>query len=266
MQQRKRRLPFKWSALRWAIAEWLTDLRLRTSQGRTWFREHLIDQSEQYSCTNLLREALHLDGDIIECGVYRGHSLLRMAMTLSLSNSAKTIYGLDSFDGFPADSVLERDVAPGRSHRRLRNKFQFVEHVPTRIRGICDILEFRNVELVPGFFEDTLPRFHDRRFCFVHLDCDIYSSYMSCLNFLYDRLVPGGIMVFDEYREDRWPGASQAIDEFFADKPEQPVCHGQFVLPKYHIRKSPSVAAPCGMKPDASGARNDEKQQRATGA
>ncbi|MCY0151814.1 TylF/MycF family methyltransferase [Hoeflea alexandrii] len=54
------------------------------------------------------------------------------------------------------------------------------------------------------------------------IDCDIYESHLDCLNVLYDQLVPGGIVVFDDYAEPKWPGASRAVDEFFADQPVKP--------------------------------------------
>ena len=60
------------------------------------------------------------------------------------------------------------------------------------------------------------------RFCFIHLDVDIYSSYIECLDELYAKLVPGGVVVFDDYGSSKWPGAKKAVDEFFADKDASP--------------------------------------------
>ena len=59
------------------------------------------------------------------------------------------------------------------------------------------------------------------KFCFASLDCDIYESYKECLEFFYPRLVPGGVVLFDEYNDPPWPGCNKAVDEFLADKPEQ---------------------------------------------
>ncbi|GAB4243638.1 MAG: hypothetical protein OHK005_08110 [Candidatus Methylacidiphilales bacterium] len=76
--------------------------------------------------------------------------------------------------------------------------------------------------MFPGHLPKTLPLLQESWFSFVHLDCDIYESYQTCLERLYPRMVPGGIILFDEYRSRVWPGATLAIDEFFSDKPETP--------------------------------------------
>ena len=52
----------------------------------------------------------------------------------------------------------------------------------------------------------------------LHLDCDLYESYLTCLNNLYKNVVNKGVIVFDEYYSHKYPGARIAIDEFFEDK------------------------------------------------
>lgn len=77
------------------------------------------------------------------------------------------------------------------------------------------------ISIHKGFFKDSLVKVEDQMFSFVHLDCDIYESYKQCLEFFYDRLSPGAIVLFDEYCDPPWPGCNQAIDEFMADKVEK---------------------------------------------
>jgi len=55
----------------------------------------------------------------------------------------------------------------------------------------------------------------------VLINCDLYESYRAVLNYVYPRMVPGGIIMTDEYKDPRWPGATKAFTEFFADKPEK---------------------------------------------
>lgn len=72
-----------------------------------------------------------------------------------------------------------------------------------------------------GFFENTLHEY-EGKIAILHLDCDLYNSYKCCLNTLYDKVVSGGIILFDEYKSytqlDNFPGAAKAIDEFFIKK------------------------------------------------
>jgi hypothetical protein len=81
---------------------------------------------------------------------------------------------------------------------------------------------FPNVVLHPGFFPDSardLPA--ETRFCFIHLDVDIYESTLSGLQFFYPRLNPGGYLISHDYSSISCPGVKKAFDEFFADKPEE---------------------------------------------
>ncbi len=229
-------LPLKWSALRYTLRESWNDLFLHWASGRQRFHQSLLDKAEEYACTNLLREVAHLDGEIIECGVYRGHTLLRIAAVVGQVAQQKQIYGMDSFGGFPVGSVKDVDVSDGRRINRVQNKFQYAHRSVRRLERIGEMFDF-NLRLVPGFFEDTLCELGDKRFCFVHLDCDIYESYKTCLNELYDRVVPGGLIVFDEYKHPVWPGASRAVDEFFDDRPESPEFFEGATQGNYFVRK-----------------------------
>ena len=80
-----------------------------------------------------------------------------------------------------------------------------------------------NIKFVPGLFSETLPTYNDGPIALLHLDIDFYESYKIVLESLYDHVAPGGIIAFDEYLKSVWPGATQAVDEFFADRPEDVV-------------------------------------------
>ncbi len=206
------------------IRRWLKDRatarQLKQPEGRTRFWNELADQCANRSLISLLESTLKLPGDVIECGVYRGSSLLQIAHTLKESRSGKRIYGMDSFEGFPEGSVQPCDVGSGRWFSALQKKFRFCADTPAHLRMICAAFDL-NVELIPGYFCDTLPRVTDRTFSFIHIDVDLYQSYKECLEALYDRLVPGGVIVFDEWKSGEWPGATQAINEFLSNHPEE---------------------------------------------
>ena len=205
------------------IRRWLDDVQidqmLESEQGRARFWARLESWADSHSLIDLLRSTLHLPGDVIECGVYRGRSILAIARAMQCIADDKTIYALDSFSGFPEDSISECDLGQGRRMKSVRKKFRFCADSPTRLNRVFRRFNV-NAKLVPGFFSDTLPQFRDHKFCFIHLDCDIYSSYKECLESLFDRLVPGGVLVLDEWAADDWPGARQAGSEFLSDRPE----------------------------------------------
>lgn len=171
----------------------------------------------------LLDRVTHLEGDVIECGVHWGRSVIPIARHLQARRrSEKRVFALDSFDGFRGESVSSSDVGSNRTIEMVRSRFRQSSSIVPRLRRVSERMKL-NVEVVPGYFDVTLPEVVEgRSFCFVHLDCDLYASYKTCLELLYPRVVPGGILLFDEYRSPAWPGSTRAIDEFFGEKPEKP--------------------------------------------
>jgi hypothetical protein len=219
----------------------LVERAIRAAGVRRAFWQVATWQSQNRPYLQLLERCCQLDGDVIECGVYRGKSLLRVATWLKSRGIRKAVHGLDSFDGFPQDAIDQLDLGPGRTLKKVRGRFRGANDAPLAIMRTAADLNLP-IKMHVGYFEKKLPALiaAGRRFCFVHIDCDIYESYRCCLEHLYDATVPGGVILFDEYRCSVWPGATQAVDEFFANKPEKPqACHdpGRPKKPKYYIEK-----------------------------
>ena len=235
-----KRVPTRLHEVRRLIDDLRLDARLATQGGRREFWERLRAGCGYLSLCSLLESTLDLEGDVIECGVYRGGTLLRLARTLCEHAPQKTLYGLDSFQGFPEDRIGDRDVAPARSLDKIRDKFRFCVDTPARLKKIFQIFGVR-AELVPGYFSETLPQFRDHKFCFIHLDCDLYASYKECLEVLWDRLVPGGVIVFDEWNESAWPGSTLAIREFFEERDETVQTCTDRQQSEHYIRKLPAA-------------------------
>jgi hypothetical protein len=169
---------------------------------------------------DMVESTRDVSGDIAECGVYKGGTLVPMAVYLRQKRSAKRLWGFDSFQGLP--DTMDVDYRLGGPHPEWRHPGEMgntsIQLVRRKLHHFAaeDI-----VTLVPGFFNFTLPLHSDLRFSLVHLDCDIYESYRLCMEFFYPRMNPGGIILLDEYNDPPWPGCNQAIDEFLADKPER---------------------------------------------
>ena len=168
---------------------------------------------------SLIEQTRTVPGDIAECGVFRGHSLVPMALYVKQQSIGKTLYGFDSFEGF-ADSVVD-DLQFGGTNDEWKKPGVMNETSYRLVARKIETFGLRNVVLVGGFFEATLQRFNDHRFSYVHLDCDAYAAYQYCMAFFYPRLNAGGIISFDEYNDPPWPGCNKAIDEFLTDKPEK---------------------------------------------
>jgi tetratricopeptide (TPR) repeat protein len=131
-------------------------------------------------CTVLKKayEAMSLkDGLILEFGVRHGTSIRQLA-----SFTSKPIYGFDSFEGLPEDWHQESKLIYSTRGR--------IPKVPSHIT------------LIPGWFEETLPLFLEKReedVALINIDCDIYSSTKTVLDLLSARIKKGTIIIFDEY-------------------------------------------------------------------
>jgi len=171
---------------------------------------------------DMLNKVRYIDGDIIECGVSIGHGTLLLMLLGEYIGVERAYYGFDSFEGFPAPIAKDENTPiPGAG---------FYSSPPDTVLrvlrdgGISDEEITSRIRLVKGLFDKTLPTY-EGKIALLHLDCDLYKSYKLSLELLYDKVVSGGIIMFDEYHDRRWPGATKAIDEFFADKPEKIVPH-----------------------------------------
>ena len=195
--------------------------RLATPEGRAETWRELTLACAKNTMIKLLKQALVLEGDVIECGVFHGGSLRKICKTVRdiPTNQPRTVLGLDTFTGFPPTSLSNMDTTLFRPLSSLQYKFRDCRVVPTELKQFAEAFQI-NLDLRPGPFAKTLPQLGTRQYCFVHMDCDTYASHLECLSALFDQIVPGGIIVYDDYGSTKWPGATKAIDEFLSKKPE----------------------------------------------
>lgn len=190
---------------------------LSTPSGLELYWRELGAECSRSSMIFLLEKALKLDGDVVECGVFRGASFRRICKSVRDLAPAKTVYGLDSFSGFLGDDIGEHDVTRFRPKDRLAGKFTFAGDVPERLEEFGTAYAIK-IRLLKGYFNETLSCIPAGDLCFIHLDSDTYRSHLECLAALYDRLVDGGTIVYDDYKAPAWPGATKAIEEFLITK------------------------------------------------
>jgi hypothetical protein len=177
----------------------------------------------------LYQRVVNLPGDIVELGVYRGSSLMTWANFLEIRNMGdrhKKIIGFDNFKGFgdfdEKDGIEKPDV--GKKAGGF-NSNSFEEQLRDAI-SIFDEDRFipykPRIELVKGDIEKTIPQYIQEnpgmRIALLHFDVDLYRPTKIALEHMWDMVVPGGVVVFDEYGIPPWEGESKAVDEFFADK------------------------------------------------
>jgi hypothetical protein len=164
----------------------------------------------------LVEKIAAVDGDVVECGVADGSSLASLASLLKVYGQTRQVWGFDSWAGLPPPSgadLGDASIAVGG---------MFSQASTAKVRdellayGLTGEEIAKTIKLVPGLFSETLPNYQGR-IALLHVDVDLYQSYLDCLTNLWPRVEVGGIVAFDEYGEDdAWPGARRAVDEFFA--------------------------------------------------
>jgi hypothetical protein len=171
----------------------------------------LGDEKANFLCSQI-GKALHVEGDIIECGVFQGGSLLMIAEQCARQCSGKRIHALDSFEGFDPEE-FEMDVKLGFIPSDIGN---FRENSLTFVKTKARRLGLhRNIHFVKGYFNDTLSLRLNRvdSLCFAHIDCDLYEPVKFCAEQIFPKMSPGGILLFDDLATS-YTGARQAFEEF----------------------------------------------------
>ncbi|MEQ9424519.1 MAG: TylF/MycF/NovP-related O-methyltransferase [Cyclobacteriaceae bacterium] len=165
-----------------------------------------------------------IPGDIIECGVSGGISFISFARLNNIFERGldhkeyRKLYGFDSFEGLPrltqedkSDLVTNLEMKEGGFYDPL---------------AYDDLIRFsekeNNVFLIKGWFDQSIPNFKEKHphigIALLHIDCDLYESTKVVLTELWDHIVPGGVVVFDELYHKDFPGETKAFMEVLNGK------------------------------------------------
>jgi len=183
-------------------------------------RHTLVTPERAWTLQSLARQALKLQGDFVEAGVYQGGTARLLRRLIESSPNRRCLHLFDTFLGMPAtNSEHDHHQAGDFSNTSTEAVSSFV--------GREGWIAYHK-----GLILQTFKGLESARVALSHIDVDIYQSVLDCCQFLYPRTVPGGFLLFDDYGFPSCPGARAAVDEFFRDKPEIPlVLHsGQAVV------------------------------------
>lgn len=172
---------------------------------------HGLDHIERLS------EAVFADGiagDFVDAGTWRGGSAIFMrALQEAFDERHRQLWIADCFAGVPPPSSAP-DIAAKLDLTAARYPFMLATQQEVRDNFIAfDLLDSR-VKFLPGLFEDTLPDAPITEIALLRMDGDLYSSTLDVLHALYDRVVPGGYVIVDDYA---LAPCRQAVEEFRAE-------------------------------------------------
>lgn len=165
-----------------------------------------------------------IEGDIVECGVWKGGSMLATAETLvQLQSTDRKLFLYDTFEGMPAPS--EKDIrfddvqaeSMLQSNTNKENNLVWAFSTLDEVKRTMALSNYpsSNIQYIKGKVEDTIPSVIPKKIALLRLDTDWYESTKHELIHLYPRLEQGGVLIIDDY--GYWKGASKAVDEYFRE-------------------------------------------------
>ena len=175
-------------------------------------RKHTLVSPERcWILLGFMRQALALPGDFAEFGVFRGGTALLAAKVLAEARDSRSLHLFDSFAGMPETTAGE-----------AFGKGDFDDTSEAAVRALVATAGAQ-VEIHAGYIPDTFQGLDLPRLAFAHVDVDLYQSVLDCVEFVYPRLVPGGILIFDDYGFPSCARAREAADRSFAQRREKPI-------------------------------------------
>lgn len=230
------------------LADWLIpDYRLTWHQMEWWhddaFNSYLdrfgerkgFNAHRRWMLWQLMRLVSDVPGNSAECGVFEGAS--SWLICSALEGSGKVHHLFDSFEGLSAP-----ETADG-AHWRGGDLAAAEAVVARNLSAFSDMIVFHK-----GWIPERFADVKNESFCFVHIDVDLRQPTFDSIDFFYPRLSPGAVLLCDDYGCTTCPGATFAIDEYLADKPEKMIAldaGGGFFIKGFPVEK-PKLAAKVG--------------------
>lgn len=209
--------------------------RIATNNDFTAFEINVINKVSNITMTSperlvsLIRateyiEKNNIEGDIVECGVWKGGSIGACLLTLKkLNKIERKIWLFDTFEGMNAPTELDFDINGKLASDRMKIEDKETSWIWAKAQ--LDLVKMNvkafdypieKINFIKGNVEETLISNEiPGKISLLRLDTDWYESTKIELEILYSRLVPGGVLIIDDY--GHWTGCKKAVDEFFND-------------------------------------------------
>lgn len=165
----------------------------------------LVDKYRCYELWTLVEQTQKIGGSIIEIGVWRGGTGALIARKAKLCGITEPVYLCDTFTGVVKASPKDHAYRGGEHSNTSR---QIVETL------IFENLKLDNVKILEGIFPDqTAQIIEQKSFGFCHIDVDVYQSAKDIIDWIWDKMVVGGIVVYDDYGFMGCDGITRYVEE-----------------------------------------------------
>jgi O-methyltransferase len=179
------------------------------------FSDYTMIPSDNYvDNLKLCEKYKFLEGDIVECGTWKGGMIAGIAEVLGDTN--RTYFLFDSFEGLPLAKIIDGESAINwQNNKESEAYYDNCSADILYAKEAMRLSRVKNVQIIKGWFNQTLPGFNkNNRIAILRLDGDWYESIMECMEYLYPYVVKNGLVIIDDYYI--WDGTSRAIHNYLA--------------------------------------------------
>lgn len=172
-----------------------------------------------------------IEGDFVECGVWKGGSAMMMASSLLLNNDQRNIYLYDTFEGMSEPNEKDKDLYGNSADELLKESDKYSDRsiwCYSTLEQVQQNIYSTNypkgkIHFIRGKVEDTIPNTIPKKIALLRLDTDWFDSTYHELVHLYPLLSNKGILIIDDY--GHWEGARKAVDQYFKEMNIVPLMH-----------------------------------------
>ena len=197
-------LPYRTVRSHATYSPWITDQDFQEAYQK--IRDFtLVDEYRCYELWTLVEQTEKLSGGIIEVGVWRGGTGALIAEKARLCGIKYPVYLADTFTGVVKASAQDSRYRGGEHADTSRS---IVESL------VYELFKLENVRILSGVFPDGTSRFvESEQFRFCHIDVDVYQSAKDVLEWIWDKMVIGGVIVYDDYGFFGCDGITKLVNE-----------------------------------------------------
>ena len=157
--------------------------------------------------------ALNLEGDFVECGVGKGLLSKTIVEYTNFKNVQKNFYLIDTYQGIPVEQGIESEASNMEKLNSLHFNSSYLDEVKTTFN------KYDNVLVIPGRIPQILTEHTLDRVCYLSIDMNNSVAEISALEFFWEKLVSGAVVLFDDYAYgEQFRAQKDAIDKFVKDK------------------------------------------------
>lgn len=201
----------------------------KKTDGGTLLKDYDIEWRIHVLCW-AAKHAMHLEGDFVDCGVHTGIFARAVVNYVDFNKYSKKYYLLDTFNGldakFSTNEELKRNAAMGYDKEDPENLFS----------GVKKTFKDYNVNIIRGTVPDTLAYVDTDKICYLSLDMNCVKPEIAALHFFWDKMVSGGIIIFDDYGYANNTNDQKLAHDKFAKSKNVviltlPTCQGLLIKP-----------------------------------